>query len=136
MIQLQSYVLDGWSNGQAPFRDLPNPATDEVVAQASTNGLDMGAVMAHARSIGGPTLRAMSFEERGAMLRTWSKALYAAREALLDVTMVNAGSAFRWRTLGRGSPVQGRGISNVRVRLASGTNHSIAGPRLARYSPP
>lgn len=92
MIQLQSYVLDQWSEGQAPFRDLVNPATDEVVAQASSKGIDMGAVMAHARQVGGPTLRAMSFAERGAMLRTWSKALYAAREALLDVTMVNAGS--------------------------------------------
>lgn len=92
MIQLQSYVLGGWSKGQAPFRDLVNPATDERVAQASSNGLDMAAVMDHARTVGGPSLRAMSFEERGAMLRTWSKALYAAREALLDVTMVNAGS--------------------------------------------
>lgn len=92
MVRLKSYVLDSWQEGQAPFRSLINPATDAVVAETSTTGVDMAAVLAHARTVGGPTLRDMTFAERGALLKAMSKALYREREALLDVSMINGGN--------------------------------------------
>lgn len=92
MNRLSSFVLDQWFEGQAPFRALVNPATDETVAETSSTGMDMQAVLDHARSIGGPALRALTFAERGALLKSWSKALYEAREHLLDVAMINCGS--------------------------------------------
>jgi 3,4-dehydroadipyl-CoA semialdehyde dehydrogenase len=93
MVRLKSYIQDAWVEGTAPFSTLYNPATEEAVAETSTRGVDFAAAFAHARDVGGPALRAMTFAERGAMLKGLSKALYAERERLLDVAMQNgAGS--------------------------------------------
>jgi oxepin-CoA hydrolase/3-oxo-5,6-dehydrosuberyl-CoA semialdehyde dehydrogenase len=92
MVRLRSYILDDWFEGEGPFRPLVNPATEESVAETSTVGIDHVAVLEHAREVGGPALRAMTFAERGAMLKALSKALYAKREALLAVGMANGGN--------------------------------------------
>ncbi|MCP4810296.1 MAG: 3,4-dehydroadipyl-CoA semialdehyde dehydrogenase [Proteobacteria bacterium] len=92
MVRLQSYVLGAWHEGAAPFRSLIDPATEEVVAETSTSGIDYAAVMNHAREVGGPALRAMTFAERGAALKAISKALYAKREWLIEVAMANGGN--------------------------------------------
>ncbi len=92
MVRLQNYVLDAWQEGTAPFRPLVDPATEEPVAETSTRGLDFAAVLEHARTVGGPTLRAMTFAERGALLKAMSKALYAKREELIRVAQRNGGN--------------------------------------------
>ena len=92
MVRLQSYVLDAWQEGAAPFRSLIDPSTEEVVAETSTAGLDFAAVLEHARTVGGPTLRGMTFAERGALLKAMSKALFAQRERLIEVAMTNGGN--------------------------------------------
>jgi len=92
MVRLRSYILDDWFEGEGPFRPLVNPATEEAVAETSTAGIDFITVLEHARAVGGPALRAMTFAERGAMLKALSKALYARREELLAVAMQNGGN--------------------------------------------
>jgi len=92
MVRLQSYVLGGWHEGAAPFRTLIDPSTEEVVAETSTAGIDFAAVLDHARTVGGPALRAMTFAERGALLKAMSKALFAERESLIEVAMTNGGN--------------------------------------------
>ena len=46
-----------------------------MVAEAASEGLDFAAALAHARGVGGPALRAMTFHERAAMLRALGKRL-------------------------------------------------------------
>ncbi len=92
MVRLKNYVLDGWREGAAPFRSLVDPATEEVVAETSSNGLDFAAVLDHARTVGGPALRALTFAERGERLRAMSRALHAERDRLLTVAMINGGN--------------------------------------------
>ena len=91
MVRLKSYVCGAWHEGHAPFRPLVNPATEEVVAETSARGIDFAAVLDHARA-GGERLRAMTFAERGVLLKAMSKALFARREALIDVAQINGGN--------------------------------------------
>ena len=92
MIRLSNYVLGEWREGSAPFRNLENPSTGEIVAETSSKGLDFKAIHAYAREVGGPTLRSMTFAERGALLKAMSRAVYAQRERLIDIATANGGN--------------------------------------------
>lgn len=86
MLRLQSYLQDQWVDGEGEPRVLVNPATEAPLAQTSTKGLDFAAALSHARTVGGPALRAMTFAERGGLLKAMSRALHAEREALLALS--------------------------------------------------
>ena len=90
---LTSYLGDRWQAGDAAgAATLVNPTTEAPVATASTRGLDLGAALAHARTVGGPALRALTFAERGALLAAMSKAIHAERDALIEIGRINAGN--------------------------------------------
>ena len=92
MTRLTSYLCDTWQDGTGEGRALVNPSTEAVVATTSTAGLDLGAAVHHARTVGGPALRGLSFAERGALLQAMANALHTHREALLDVSRDNNGT--------------------------------------------
>jgi oxepin-CoA hydrolase/3-oxo-5,6-dehydrosuberyl-CoA semialdehyde dehydrogenase len=92
LITLRSYAAGRWMEGTGDLATLVNPATEEPLAQAGTGGIDMAAVLGHARDVGGPALRAMTFAERGAALRAATDALQAHRNELLDLAVANGGN--------------------------------------------
>ncbi|MCB9592970.1 MAG: 3,4-dehydroadipyl-CoA semialdehyde dehydrogenase [Sandaracinaceae bacterium] len=92
MITLKSYLRGEWVEGQGAGATLVNPSTGEPIATTSTEGFDFGAAVAHARDVGGPALRAMTFAERGAVLKTLSKAIHTHRDALIEASILNAGT--------------------------------------------
>ena len=92
MHRLQSFLQGTWMPGDGPTASLRNPSTEEVVAETSTGGIDFGAALHHARSVGGPALRALSFAERGGLLKEMSRALHARREELLELERINNGA--------------------------------------------
>lgn len=92
MIRLASYLCDTWHEGQGALRPLVDPSTEAELAATATEGLDLGAALAHARQQGGPALRAMSFQQRGELIKAMSRALHAHREELLDLSMANNGA--------------------------------------------
>jgi 3,4-dehydroadipyl-CoA semialdehyde dehydrogenase len=92
MIELESYLVGEWRRGTGGAVALENPATGEVIGSVATEGFDLRAATAHARAVGGPALRAMSFAERGRMLKAMSGALHAEREALIEVSLACAGT--------------------------------------------
>lgn len=93
MQQLDSFLAGDWQAG-APSgaSTLYDPTTGAAVATTSTAGLDLGAAVRHARTVGGAALRALTFAERGALLAAMSKAIHAQREALIEVGRINAGN--------------------------------------------
>lgn len=93
MQQLDSFLGGRWQAGN-PERSatLYDPTTGAAVAQTSTAGLDLNAALSHARTVGGPALQALTFAERGALLKAMSKAIHAQREALIEVGRINAGN--------------------------------------------
>jgi 3,4-dehydroadipyl-CoA semialdehyde dehydrogenase len=92
MIELGSYVEGKWVKGKGKAAQLVNPATEEVVATTSTDGLDFGAALEFARKKGGPALRSMTFVQRGEMLRAMSRAIHAKRDELLSIAQANGGN--------------------------------------------
>src|SRR5258707_11166004 len=92
MKTLRSYLGDHWVEGSGAPQTLVNPATEEPLAQVSSDGLDLAAALAHARGKGGPALRALSFAERGNLLKEMAKAIQAHRDELLDLAVANGGN--------------------------------------------
>lgn len=93
MKELASWVSGKWVKGSsASAQSLVNPATEEVMATTSTDGVDFGAALSYARDTGGPALRAMTFAQRGEMLRAMSRAIHAKRDELLTLAQGNGGN--------------------------------------------
>jgi 3,4-dehydroadipyl-CoA semialdehyde dehydrogenase len=92
MITLRSYVGGRWIEGGGAPQTLLNPATEEPLATASSEGVDFAAALDHARTRGGPALRTLSFADRGEMLGTMAKAIQAHRDELLDLAVANGGN--------------------------------------------
>jgi len=59
--QLLNYARDQWVAGQGNLTDLVSAIDGAAVATAGSGGLDFAAMLAHARTVGGPALRAMTF---------------------------------------------------------------------------
>jgi oxepin-CoA hydrolase/3-oxo-5,6-dehydrosuberyl-CoA semialdehyde dehydrogenase len=91
-LRIRSYVQDQWVDGEGEGSRLYNPSTGAVVATASTTGVDMGAALVHARRVGGASLRALTFAERGAILKGLSKVVREHRDELLELARVNGGN--------------------------------------------
>jgi oxepin-CoA hydrolase/3-oxo-5,6-dehydrosuberyl-CoA semialdehyde dehydrogenase len=92
MVRLSSYLAGSWFEGTGRFATLVDPSTEEVLAEASAEGADFGAALAYARNVGGPALRAMTFQARAELLRDLAKVLHANREELLDLAQRNGGN--------------------------------------------
>ena len=89
--KIESHLAGEWRAGASEGATLVNPATEEVVATSSTDGLDFARGLAFARDQGGAALRGMTFGERGELLQRMSDALQAEREPLIDSAIVNGG---------------------------------------------
>jgi oxepin-CoA hydrolase / 3-oxo-5,6-dehydrosuberyl-CoA semialdehyde dehydrogenase len=72
---LPSYVRGAWHSARDGGVALRDATTGEFIADASSAGIDFGAVLRHAREVGGPQLRAMTFHERASLLRSMAKRL-------------------------------------------------------------
>jgi oxepin-CoA hydrolase/3-oxo-5,6-dehydrosuberyl-CoA semialdehyde dehydrogenase len=92
MNTLKSYLGGAWVAGEGPPETLVNPATEEPLAHCSSRGLDRAAALDHARRVGGPALRALTFAERGARLKAFADALVARREELIELGLQNGGN--------------------------------------------
>ena len=90
MLALQSHLCGTWIDAKGNAT-LVNPATEEVIARAGTEGVDFTAARDFARDVGGPALRAMTFKQRGEVIKAMSRALHAKRDALLDCAIESGG---------------------------------------------
>jgi oxepin-CoA hydrolase/3-oxo-5,6-dehydrosuberyl-CoA semialdehyde dehydrogenase len=79
-MNLQSYVAGAWRSGGDGGAAMRDATTGEVIAHASSAGVDFGAILNHAREVGGPALRAMTFHERAALLKALAKHLTELKE--------------------------------------------------------
>lgn len=91
-MKLTSLIAGRWTAGTGEGRVLVNPVTGETVAYADATGLDLGHAMAFARETGGATLRAMSFAERGRLLKAVADVLVANRDKYEEIARINSGN--------------------------------------------
>ncbi len=92
MQKLKNYVCGSWIEGEGIQGTLLNPATGEELAHVSTAGIDFEAALSFAREHGGPALRAMTFAERGALLKSMASVIHEHREELIAIGVKNAGN--------------------------------------------
>ncbi len=80
-MQLESYIAGRWQAGSGPGAALRDATTGEVIAHAGAEGLDAALMLRHAREVGGPALRRLTFHERAARLKALAKLLGEHKEA-------------------------------------------------------
>ncbi len=87
-MKLKSYIQGRWHAAEGDVQLLRDATTGQVVAEASSSGIDFQGVLAHAREVGGPALRAMTFHERAAMLKRLAKRLMEHKDELYALSYV------------------------------------------------
>lgn len=66
---LESYVAGRWFAASDKGASLRDAVTGDPVARISSTGVDVDAMVHHARSTGGPALRELTFQQRAAVLK-------------------------------------------------------------------
>jgi 3,4-dehydroadipyl-CoA semialdehyde dehydrogenase len=93
MTETLHHLLSGeFVAGSGTSTKLLNPATEEVVAEVKSGGVDVAAAYDFARRQGGAGLRALSFRARAAKLKQLADLVHGKRDELLDLGVVNAGN--------------------------------------------
>jgi oxepin-CoA hydrolase / 3-oxo-5,6-dehydrosuberyl-CoA semialdehyde dehydrogenase len=85
-IDLLNYSQDGWHRASGGLAEVQSAITGEVIATTGSQGLDFKAMLDHARQVGGPALRRMTFHERAHMLKALANAVMARKEELYDLS--------------------------------------------------
>jgi oxepin-CoA hydrolase / 3-oxo-5,6-dehydrosuberyl-CoA semialdehyde dehydrogenase len=80
--QLESFVAGRWQAGNGTPAVLRDATTGEVIANATSDGLDLSTSLVHAREVGGANLRRLTFHERAALLKSLAKHLSDKKEEL------------------------------------------------------
>lgn len=145
-MKLENYVLGEWASGSGAGKELYNAVTGDTIASVSTEGIDFGEVLQHARTVGGPALRKMTFHERGRMLKalafylTERKASYYAVSYQTGATKIDSwididggiGNLFAYSSLRRQFPDERFYVDGEMAKLSkNGTfiGHHIMVPR-------
>ena len=84
-LSMLNYARDNWIAASGNLADVHNAVTGELVATTGSQGLDFRAMLDHARKVGGPALRAMTFHERAWMLKDLANAIMARKEELYEL---------------------------------------------------
>ncbi|MBV9527804.1 phenylacetic acid degradation bifunctional protein PaaZ [Sphingomonas sp.] len=83
--QLLNYERDRWTAGDSALSDIPSAIDGSLVARTGSGGIDFGAMLNHAREVGGPALRQLTFHERARMLKALGQVIMARKEELYEL---------------------------------------------------
>jgi oxepin-CoA hydrolase/3-oxo-5,6-dehydrosuberyl-CoA semialdehyde dehydrogenase len=83
--QLLNYALDRWTPGEGNLAEISSAIDGAPVATTGSGGLDFAGMLKHARVVGGPALRKMTFHERARMLKALGQAIMARKEELYEL---------------------------------------------------
>ncbi|WP_337060532.1 phenylacetic acid degradation bifunctional protein PaaZ [Kineococcus sp. G2] len=83
---VESFIAGRWSGPTGETTTLLDAATSEPVARIGTGAPDAASAAEHARRVGGPALRAMTFHERALVLKQLAQHLNGCRDAFYDLS--------------------------------------------------
>ncbi len=86
MNKLENYITGRWIKGDGDGQDLYNAVNGQVIASATSKGIDFAGALQYGREVGNPALRKMSFHERGRMLRALALHLTAQKEKFYAIS--------------------------------------------------
>jgi oxepin-CoA hydrolase / 3-oxo-5,6-dehydrosuberyl-CoA semialdehyde dehydrogenase len=81
---ISSYVRDAWHTANDEGTTVLDASTGEPVGRVSSTGVDMAAMVEHARRVGGPGLRELTFHQRAAALKRLAVYLRERRDGLYE----------------------------------------------------
>ena len=84
---LESYVAGRWVSATDEGEPLLDAATGEEVARISSRGVDLAAMVDHARQVGGPGVRELTFHQRAAALKALGKLLSGDKDELYALSL-------------------------------------------------
>ncbi|HVF36371.1 MAG TPA: phenylacetic acid degradation bifunctional protein PaaZ [Sphingomicrobium sp.] len=84
--QLLNYALDQWVPGESSsLAEVASAIDGAPVARTGSGGLDFAAMLRHAREVGGPALRKLTFHERARIIKGLGLAIMARKEELYEL---------------------------------------------------
>ena len=86
MNKLGNLIQDRWITGSGEGTPLLHAINGTLIGHADTEGIDLESAYVHAREVGGPALRKMTFQERGRMLKRLALHLHAMKEEFYQVS--------------------------------------------------
>src|SRR5437899_974979 len=91
-MRLPNYVSGQWNEGTGPGETLIDPVTGDELANISSQGVNLEAALAFARSQGGPALRNLTYAERSGLLAKTADVLSASRDEYFRLSLLNLGA--------------------------------------------
>jgi len=85
-MKLGNYVLGNWIEGDGEGQKLYNAVNGELIATATTQGLDFSLILEYGRKKGTAALRKMTFQERGRMLKALALHLFEQKEKFYPIS--------------------------------------------------
>ena len=84
--KLQNYIGGHWIYGEGDGKELFDASTGELVATASSKGVDFEEMLNYGRNVGNKTLRKMTFRERGVMLKKLALHLHGMKDKYYPIS--------------------------------------------------
>src|SRR3954463_15362811 len=84
-LKLLNYERDRWIAGDGNLAEIASAIDGAPVAMTGSGGLDFGGMLGHAREVGGPALRNLTFHERARMIKALAQAIMARKEELYEL---------------------------------------------------
>src|SRR5688572_13956797 len=85
-LKLLNYAHDEWLSGDGSPAEVRSAVSGEVIAETGSHGLDFPGMLDHARRVGGPALRRLTFHERAHRLKALASAIMARKEELYELS--------------------------------------------------
>ncbi|MEX5577239.1 phenylacetic acid degradation bifunctional protein PaaZ [Pseudophaeobacter sp. A-200-2] len=86
LLEISSYAAGDWVKPGAGARNIASAVTGATIASAGNDDLDVQAMLDHARKVGGPALRKLTFHDRARMLKALATELGKHKDALYDLS--------------------------------------------------
>jgi oxepin-CoA hydrolase/3-oxo-5,6-dehydrosuberyl-CoA semialdehyde dehydrogenase len=83
---LGNYINGSWLQSEADGTPLFNAVTGDTIAIATRQQLDFDSILRYGRKIGGPSLRKMTFQQRGEMLKKLALYLTKRKETYYEIS--------------------------------------------------
>jgi oxepin-CoA hydrolase/3-oxo-5,6-dehydrosuberyl-CoA semialdehyde dehydrogenase len=83
---LESYLQDRWQTADGAGDVLRDATTGEEVAALGRGGFDLAAALDHGRTVGQRSLRALTFQQRGQLLKELALALTEVKDELYELS--------------------------------------------------
>ncbi|MRF65474.1 phenylacetic acid degradation bifunctional protein PaaZ [Escherichia coli] len=86
MQHLTSYIMGKWVQGEGEGRKIHHALTNETLYTVTTEGLPLAESLQYGRQVGGEILSAMTFQQRGQMLKALAKYLLEHKAQLYAIS--------------------------------------------------